>query len=452
MPIEWKAIGRLLTGAVMGVWKKLLAGVVGLGFTATTASAQAPVPGQVAPRVTRAALPDSDDFRGAIFAIPGSEGVEPALAQEQLAATTPNPAVPPQPIDIFDPNATPRPEDFVFGANRPRTSWQAWAGAEFLLGTGTSVNVLPVVTTGPVSAGLFNAGAIGQPTTTPLFGGRKMLGDWRGGLRAEGGLWLDLRHDTGITGRFYSLFSTSEQLNLVGDGTSVINVPQFLSVGGTTVQVPAYVGYPGLTTGTVASTAQSMFAGGDLNLRRVVRQSSAWRIDALLGYRQMYLRDELGTEFTAVGQVVPPPNTPFTSGADNLRTRNHFYGVNTGVLTTAVWRNWMIEALGAVALGVNQSDLDFDRNRLGTVGTAVNVPLIVVSVRDPMTYFSVVGEGGVRLAYRVNTHLKLHMGYTGLCWWNVRRAQEQPTFGQTLTGATTDYIAHMISFGAELRY
>jgi hypothetical protein len=69
-----------------------------------------------------------------------------------------------------------------------------------------------------------------------------------------------------------------------------------------------------------------------------------------------------------------------------------------------------------------------------------------------MTYFGTVGEGGLRLGYRLGEHMKLTFGYTALYWANIRRAQEQLTFSQTLTGNTSNMLVHMLSWGAEFRY
>ena len=113
-------------------------------------------------------------------------------------------------------------------------------------------------------------------------------------------------------------------------------------------------------------------------------------------------------------------------------------------------KRWTLEGLGAVALGVNVSDLDFKRNRLAMASGVPLTPLILTSVHDPMTYFGTVAEGGFKLGFRVTEHAKLTFGYTGLYWGNVRRAQEQLTFTPTLTGNTTYYFAHMLSCGAEV--
>ncbi|MBA4188496.1 MAG: hypothetical protein C0467_10870 [Planctomycetaceae bacterium] len=438
----------------MGIFKKLLVVVGAMGLTIGSASAQ--VPGAGSPKL--GSLED-EGFRGAVFLSPSLDRtVTPASGKQatpasdavQQADHVEGQQPPPVKVDVFDPEATPRLEDFVFGPGTAPLSWRVWGGAEVLLGTGRPVKVVPVVTTGPAAAGLLSAGAIGQPGTEALFGGRKMLGDWRGGLRAEGGLWFDPAHTTGVAARFYSLYSTSEQLVGAGNGTNVVNVPQFVSIAGVVVQVPAYVGFPGLTTGTVSTTAQTMFAGGDLNVRHVLQQESRWRVSALAGYRQLYLSDELGAEFKVSGTI--PPITAVIGGADNIRTRNSFYGPNVGLLASTVRGRWTLEGQAGLALGVSVSELDFNRNRILSVTGLPPAPFALTNVRDPMTYFGTVAEGGVRLAFRVTEHAKLTFGYTGLYWGNVRRAQEQLALSPGLTGTTTYYFAHMLSWGAEFRY
>ncbi|VTU02259.1 Signal peptide protein OS=Rhodopirellula europaea SH398 GN=RESH_05192 PE=4 SV=1: DUF1551 [Gemmataceae bacterium] len=430
----------------MDWFKTLLVACAALGPAAGTGRAQAP--------------PEDDRFRGGVFAAPrGDTPFLPAAAQGPLPgdeavrrADFTQPPTPAPPADVFDAGDAAQNREFVFGPEAcpspdPRAT-RVWFGAEALLGTTRSVGVVPVVTTGPV-VGV--PAAVGQPATVPLFGGRRMLGDWRGGLRAEGGVWFDRAHDAGAVARYYSLYSTSDQFDGAGTGTNVLNVPQFVGLGGLVLQVPAYVGFPGFTTGTVSATTQTMFAGGDLNVRLRTRQGRHWRVDALAGYRQLYLRDELGYAFTAAG-AVPPPFSLTASAAQSVRTRNEFYGGNVGLLATAGGKRWLVEGLAAYSLGVNTSALDFDRNVVFAATGIPATPVVNTTTRDPMTYLGSVAEGGVRVGYRVTEHARLTVGYTALYWNNVRRAQDQVALSPGLTGEMTHFFAHMLSCGAEFRY
>jgi len=498
-----------IAGALM--WKKLFATVAGFGLAAGNVCAFAAEPDEGNPanspttrnrvfpalRGTRSAPParltslEEEGFRGSVFSVPpyvppniapravaGPGRIVPASGQtaqpslgvlpDVLAREAP-PALPVAPptmmpgmsvynpipsgrVDVFDPVVCPSPEEFVHGPAVYSSRWAVWGSAELLLGATRSVRVPPVVTTGPASAGLFNAGALGQPGTAPLFGGQRMLGNWRAGVRSEMGLWLDDDHKWGVSGRFYSLFSTSDQLTGGSDGSSVVNLPQFVPVLGTTIQFPAYVGFPGITTGSVYASTQTNFAGGDMSLRRALMQNQRFRLDVLAGYRQLHLGDEIGDHFTVVGSQVAPALAPTLTGDDSLRTRNNFFGGQLGGVGSVTWKRWTLETTTAVALGVNVSDLDFSRTRLASVGVIGPFPLVQSNISNRTTYFGTATEAGLKLAYRVSDHAKLTFGYTGLYWWNLRRAQDQFTLGPNLAGDTTCFSAHMFSWGAEFRY
>jgi len=469
------------------MWKRLFAAVAGLGLTAGAGFPQSPPvsPADLlpappdAPQFARAekprALPtpesvmEAEGFRGSIFSTP-----LPLSPQTLVPAGGPlaAPIILPggagkhgQPTfnvipagdsfgSVASPNsqsyfpAGPATDSFVFGgpAMGPGRAW-VWGSAELLLGNTTGVNVPPLVTTGPASAGLA-AGAVGAPGTVVLSGGRKMLDNWRTGLRTEVGAWFGSAHDWGVSARFYSLFSTSDQFVGEADGTNVLNVPQLVSVGGTTVPVPVFVGFPGLAIGTVTTTVQTTFTGGDLNLRRLLVSDPAVRFELFAGYRQLHLGDELGREFRAGGGLGA---VLLLVGDDSVRTRNNFYGGQVGGLGSLAFGRWSLQAQSSVALGVNASDLDFDHTRLATIGT-VAVPLVQTESGDRVNYFSVVAEGGVRLGFRVTEHAKLTVGYTGIYWSNVRRAQEQFDLSATPTGGTTHLYTNLLSLGAEVRY
>jgi hypothetical protein len=463
------------------MWKRLFAAVAGLGLGACPAVAQGPPAPPVSaadllpppPEVPQYALaeksrtlptPESvmeaEGFRGSVFSTPFpmalGRTVIPAGGPLAAPIILPNgttkhgePTFNVIPAgDPFDSSAVKSAEEFVWGrpAAGPDRVW-VWGSAELLLGNTSGVNVPPLVTTGPASAGSA-AGATGAPGTVVLFGGRKMLDNWRTGLRTEVGVWFGAEHLWGLSGRFYSLFSTSDQLVGEGNGTNVVRVPQLISVGGVATQVPVFVGFPGLTAGTVATTVQTTFTGGDLNLRRLMVSNETFRFELFTGYRQLHLGDELGAAFRASGGLGA---VLLLAGDDSVRTRNNFYGGQVGGLGSFAFGRWSLQGQSSVALGLNAGDLDFSRTRVATIGTVV-VPLAQTESGGRVNYFSVVAEGGVRLGFRVTDHAKLTVGYTGIYWSNVRRAQEQYDLSATPTGGTTHVYTNLLSLGAELRY
>ncbi len=353
-----------------------------------------------------------------------------------------------------------------------------WLTAEWLIGRARGTSLVPIVTTGPAAGGAL-AGAIGQPTTVPLFGGRRVLNDWRSGLRVEAGIWFDADRTSGASGRVYSLFSTSDRLSLRPDGTAVVNVPQFAQAGEAVVQFPAFVGFPGLTTGSVDALARSTFLGGDLNLRRLIGRGEGYRVELLAGYRHLYLRDELSLGFQATPIGVNPALAPRLSGSDYLSTRNNFGGPQLGLYASTGGKRFLLEAHAATALGVTVSDIDYIRARSVGVGVpgspltlaaalvALGVPLATAAqvaavanqapfgqatVNDTRTYFGVVGEGGVRAKWFVTDNVRLTAGYSFVYWNNVRRGPGEFTNTGALNPRATDFTTHLFSAGLEVRY
>ena len=198
----------------------------------------------------------------------------------------------------------------------------------------------------------------------------------------------------------------------------------------------------------MATTAQTTFTGGDLNLRRVLVSNPDFRFELFGGYRQMHLGDELGAAFRSSGGL---GSVILLAGDDSIRTRNNFYGGQVGGLGSIAFGRFSLQGQSAVALGVNASDLDFSRTRLATIGSTV-VPLVQSTTGGRDDLFSVAAEAGVRLGFRVTDHVKLTVGYTGIYWSNVRRAQEQYNLSNALTGGTTHLFVNMTSLGAEVRY
>jgi hypothetical protein len=444
----------------MGVWMMCAAAVFGLTATAH-AQTEADLPLRELPPVNR------DPFTDPIFSpsgmpAPGNTLYDAANAGNSLAVPSTNACS----------------QIAACGCGPEYTTWLT---AEFLIGTTRGPSLVPVITTGPASAGTL-AGAVGQPTTLPLFGGKPVLNDWRSGLRIEAGIWLDNDHTTGISARVYSLFSTSEDFTVRAASMRVINLPQFNLVGGVPVQTPQFISFPGLANGSVMATTRTSFTGGDLNFRRLLDSGGNYRIELLAGYRQLHLGDELGTSFDATTTGVPLVAIR-TFGGESISTSDNFYGPQLGMYASTGWNRFTLEGHAASAMGVTVSELDFARARTVTtapIGTplasaatlvslgappatvaallptartlATNQALMRTNTSNTLTYLGVVGEGGVRMSYRATDHFRLTAGYSFLYWNNVRRAQEMFVSSPELRSRAVDFTTHLFSVGLDMRY
>lgn len=333
-----------------------------------------------------------------------------------------------------------------------------WFGTEFLYWATRGATAPPLITTGPVAAGFGLAANLGQPTTGVLFGGSRTLTDMRPGFRLDTGLWLDPGNRWAIAGRFYFLGSQSEGFAGIGTGLNVLNAPQVASIGGASVPVPIYAGFPGLTRGTASSSLHTNFLGGDVALRRNLCGSVPARLDVFGGYRYLHLGDALNRDFG----VASAAGVPLLLGEDSVRTRNNFHGADLGLMTTLRGGAFSLEVRSSVALGVTVTDVDTSRTRvlgLGAAGLALpaGVPAVLgipaqTGGRSSGSDFAVVPEVGVKLGWQPTTHMRLTAGYTLLYWSSVRRAEGLFDLSPAVRDATTDVWAQGFSLGAELRY
>src|SRR6185437_340216 len=291
------------------------------------------------------------------------------------------------------------------------------------------------------------AGIVGQPNTQDLLGGQRGLNGLRPGVRLTLGAFIDDNHDWALSHQIISLGSRSERLVGGSDGSNVVNLPQFASFGGQPVQAPLYVGFPGLSSGTVTASAQTSFFSGDTHLRRVF-QANGMRLDLLAGYRFLTVGDSIADSFDIVSNA---PTSPRLMGNDSVRTRNYFHGGEVGFNAQGRTGQFTYEMQATIALGVTASDLDQQQTRSTFLGGAGG-PVIQTAGHNQTDYFSVVPQDGFKLGWQPWQHVRFTAGYDFLYWSKVRRAEELYGPGPVLRDTTTDFWAQGFSIGAEVRY
>lgn len=415
----------------------------------------------------RAAEPFADPFfRPAAFDAPAPKPARDPFAATLYDAAT---AADPHPLP-----ATDLPERAARACADRHPCFRTWLVAEYVLGRTRGPNVSPLVTTGPAAAGAL-AGAPGQPLTVPLFGGKPLLNDWRSGVRAEAGVWLDRDHTVALAGRFVTLFSAREGAS-AGPAAGVVNVPQVFAVNGVATQVPVFVSFPGLTAGSVLAGTRTTYTGGDLNVRLLLDRGAAHRAELIAGYRQMYLGDSLTLNFdaTGTGQAVA------LRGRNAVGSRNDFFGPQLGLLCSTGRGPLALEAQAATALGATVADLDFARSFASSgslsvpattaalvgqgvpaataaqlaqqLAAATNQPLSDAATSNTVTYFGVVAEVGVRARWQVTDAVRLNAGYGFVYWNNVRRGPETFVGADAPRARAGDFSTHLFTFGADWRY
>jgi hypothetical protein len=325
---------------------------------------------------------------------------------------------------------------------------------DFLLWATQGPAAPALVTTGPSVFGPGLAAVTGVPGTAALFGGSRVVNDVRPGFRFDFFLPVAADGRWGVGTRFETLGASADSLALVAGGTGVVNVPQYVA-GGT---APLYVGFPGLTAGTVTASTHTNFLGGDIHLRRALWAGDAVRIDGLLGYRYLHLGDRIESSWDVFSPTALPPLGPRLMGDDTVHTRNDFHGALLGLAPSARFGRLTVSGRMAVSLGGTVSERDVSRTRTVVPGLAnggllglTPVPL-AAAASDTTTPFAVAPEFGVKFGWRAGDSLHLTAGYSFLYWSRVRRAQEQFDLGQSGADRTTDFWAQGLTLGAEWRY
>ncbi len=222
-------------------------------------------------------------------------------------------------------------------------------------------------------------------------GGIRMNNGTRSGARFTLGYWFDPCHSRGIEVTYLSLNTRTDQY----------------------------------LNGIATLDARSDFHGLEVLFRKAMIANGCNRFDVVLGYRNLYLEDDLQIN----AQAAP---------VDQIHTTNRFNGFELGFVGRTRRCRWTLETQMKLALGNTNSAIRRD----------------VFSVDDNLDNFAMVSELGATLGYDVAPRLRATVGYTFLYWSVVARPGDQLTFlppAQTVP-VTTDYWAQGLNFGLEWQF
>ncbi len=303
---------------------------------------------------------------------------------------------------------------------------RGWVSAEWLYWA-TSGNPLPPLVTGsPAGTPVAAAGVLGVGSTATLAGGQRADGDFRSGLRLNGGAWFG---DCGVYGDFLFL-GRQGSTDTFGSatGSAVVGRPFFNPLTGG--QDAELVSFPGTLAGFVTVDSRTDVIGGGGGLMANLCCTCAGRVDLSVGYRYLGVTDEL-----TVGENLTPldPATGAAAGTilvrDRFRAENSFHGPSVGVYGERRVGRGFVAGWSSLAMGVSHQELTVDG---GTViapnaGPVVSGPgglLTAPSNIGTVTRdrFAVVPEVGARLGVQVTPTLRAFVGYTFIYLSSVTRS------------------------------
>ncbi len=344
------------------------------------------------------------------------------------------------------------PADVVIAApNDP----QFFFSADYLLWWIRRGPTPPLVTTGPTT------GVIGDPGTQVLFGQNGLDYGTKSGIRLTAGWNFGPDEFWGVELSGVLLQPGNINFAVASNAAgSPLLVRPFISTEATSentaTSVPNFQGgvtisSPGSLEGGISIESHSQFWGYDANLVAHSVRDGDRRFDLLMGFRTLALDESLNINenFTLlqpgasifqtqpvgmVSSIMSPPAGSTISVFDGFDTHNHFYGGQLGGRFEWIFNHLTLSLTGKLALGVTQQSASlFGVSKLDQKGQPEIVTeggVLALSMNGTnelnignydRTRFGVVPELGLNVQYDVTSHIRAHLGYTGLYWSSVAR-------------------------------
>jgi hypothetical protein len=299
-----------------------------------------------------------------------------------------------------------------------------YIGGEYLLWwlQGQQVPVL-ATTSNPSDAGI-----LGAPSTTVLFGGNGINSGPFSGGRFWAGYWLDCNATKGIEIVGFFLGQRSANFSANSITTPVIARPFLEANNGQ--EFAQLTALPGVTAGSLTINAPTSLWGLGGNYVCALCCGCNYRLTSLIGFRNINLDEKL--TITENVQGLPTAPAPFTNETitvvDSFRTQNHFYGGNIGLGALWYWGRWSVNARAQVALGDTVQILDINGSQrfVSPTGVVQNFTGGLLALPSNIGHFtnnafSVVPEASINVGYQILPSVRAFVGYNFLYWSNVIR-------------------------------
>ncbi len=376
-----------------------------------------------------------------------------------------------------------------------------WLRTEYLMWWTNGEQLPPLVTTSPQGTAMNQAGVLGQPGTTILYGGQTVGDDGRSGFRTTIGTWLDCCHVWDLEFDYFSLGECDSNFfaSSTGEPPDQILARPFFNVQ-TNMQASELTAYSGVASGSVAVAVKNYFqsAGADLSYNLCscdkccdpcdpcdallgaqcdVPCLHCCRTDLLVGLRYYNLSDRLGVTENVNLLRTDPTHTQLGNFLinDNFAARNDFYGGEIGLRTEIYRGRWSFEIMPKIAMGNNHQAIFINGS---TVISATGQPTqtynsgILAGPTNSGTYmrdvFTVIPELNLELGYQLTRHWRAHIGYDIVYWGGVAEASQQVDLNldprnfppaqagglpfPAFPGRSSVFYAQGINVGAEFRF
>lgn len=348
-----------------------------------------------------------------------------------------------------------------------------WARAEYLSWWSKGMQTPPLVTTSPVGTPQDQAGVLGQPGTTILFGNGDLNGNSRSGARFTFGKWLDAAHCNGIEVNYLELGTETDSFGAGLNDFNILARPFFDTVSA--AEDSRLIAFPGLVQGTLNVSVSSALNSLEVLYRHDGCESWGCHIDWVVGYRRAELEDRVRVDESTASLSGPTTGTTFDL-FDQFDTRNTFNGAEFGLVGDWVMSEcWSCETVAKFAIGGTTYRGQVAGETITTDGAGASTTTqggLLAQGTNIGSYawddFASVAEFGLTFRRELACGLSATFGYNFFYWSNVARAAEQidTTVNTsqippgTLTGAarptflqrTDDFWAQGLRVGLDYRF
>lgn len=366
-----------------------------------------------------------------------------------------------------------------------------WIQSDVLLWWTNGVDLSSVVTTSPAGTPGLQAGVLGQPGTSVLWGNEELFDSLRSGFRLRGGEWYEEDDGSGWQAEFLMLGSTGHNFHGQSNGQPVLARPFFNEATGQ--QDAQLVAFPAVVDGALAINAETRLYSLSLSLwgeimdervedrsrtgeprhaRTCLRSGTETRTMGLrIGPRFIHHDDSILFDEFARSQAT---GNEFRI-LDSFKTENSFLGGEFGLRGRRQKGPISVDLGVNVALGATRQELDVSGYTAISTGTGTTLSPSGLYAQPTNsgswdeTTFSVVPSLEVALGYETANGWRFSVGYDVIYWTNVLRAAEQIDFtvhpdqlppAVTPNSATrpsvllheSDYFAQGLSFAIERRW
>jgi putative beta barrel porin BBP7 len=294
--------------------------------------------------------------------------------------------------------------------------------------------VRPTTTTGSTQD-MF-PGAVGNASTTALFGDGNVQAGQGQGVRITGTMWL-IQPSVSVSADVWSTGTgIFQRTNGSLDGSKVVSRPFFNPASGQEEALP--ISLPGAFGGLATDTVRSRMIGADVLFRWTFNTGDRPLADgfylSLVGGPKWMQLDESYSNHDFVQDLFFGTQSVFE---DNFATRNSITGGVIGLDVTYVWDQLKFDFSAKAGAGVNDqtatingstqfvdpvSGATFVDPRLGTFAQPTNIGTYH---RTQISYF---GDCGLDITYDCTRYIRLKFGYDFMLISNVIRPSSQIDF------------------------